>query len=143
MIGDPRRLRTSLPSDQAKLISVIVETASRSYGAGMVAVAIRMLTLLALVIMPFGMAGAPATAQSRPADHSAASTGHCDEQSGEKGSPVKSAPMMHCAMCVALPAAEAPKPRVAILPGAPRAIAAVTSVDGIELEIATPPPKRA
>lgn len=142
MIGDPNRLRKVLPSAQEKLVSVIVETASRSYGARMAAAVIRLLTLLALVIMPFGMAGAPATAQSGSTEHSLTSTGHCDEQSGQKGSPVKSTQMMHCAMCVALPAAEAPKPAEAMLPAAPRAIAAVTSVDSIELEIATPPPKR-
>lgn len=123
-------------------MSVIVQTASKSYGPRMAAAAIRLLTLLALVVMPFAMGSAPASAQSTSAEHISPSIGHCDEQSGQNDAPVKSSQLMHCAMCVAIPAAETPGPVVALIPVAPRAMAPVVSFNGIELEIATPPPKR-
>ena len=123
-------------------MSVIVQTAWRSYGPCMAATAITLLTLLALVVMPFGMGGGPASAQSMPAEHSSAPSGHCDQQSGQDEVPVKSPQLMHCAMCLALPAAETPGHTVALIPVAPRTMAPVASFNGIELEIATPPPKR-
>lgn len=123
-------------------MSVIVQTASKSYGPRMAAAAIRLLTLLALVVMPFAMSSAPASAQSTSAEHISSSIGHCDEQSGQNDAPVKSPQLMHCAMCVAIPAAETPGPVAALIPVAPRAMAPVVSFNGIELEIATPPPKR-
>ena len=123
-------------------MSVIVHTGSRSYGPRMAAAAIRLLTLLALLALPIALGGAPAIAQSMPAEHSSASFGHCDEQPGQNEAPVKSSQLMHCAMCVALPAAETPGPAAALIPMAPRTMAPVASFNGIELEIATPPPKR-
>ncbi len=80
---------------------VIAQHASRPYVAGMTAALIRLLTLLALVLMPIGMTGAPAAASPMPASHHMAA-GHCDEQPDEDQAP--SSKMDCAAMCAALPA---------------------------------------
>lgn len=98
--------------------------------------------LLALVLMPFGMAGTPANAQPMPANHAMVQQGHCDEQPDRDKAPHQSSQQMHCAMCAALPASEPPCPSAGLRPAAPRKIATVSPFNGIELEIATPPPKR-
>ena len=123
-------------------MSVIVQTSSSPYGASMIAALLRLLTLLALVLMPFGMASTPAVAQAMPANHAMAQSAHCDQQSDQNKSPAHSSQQMHCAMCAALPASEPPRPDAELRPTAPRIIAAVCPFNGIELEIATPPPKR-
>lgn len=122
------------------LISVIVPTASGHYLARMAAAVIRLLTLLALVLMPLGMAGAPAMAHAMPAQYSMASTGHCDEQPGQDRAP---ASKMDCAaMCTALPATDAPAPASVLKPTAPRTDGVVALFEGREPEIATPPPRQ-
>ena len=123
-------------------MSVIVQTASKPYGAGMIAALFRFVTLLALVLMPFGMIGTPANAQSMPANHEMVQQGHCDEQSDRDKAPVHSSQQMHCAMCAALPASEPPSPSADFRPATPRTIATVSPFYGIELEIATPPPRQ-
>ena len=123
-------------------MSVIVETASSPYGLRMTAALVRFVTLLALVLMPFGMASTPALAQSVPVNRAMAQSAHCDQQSDPDKSPARSSQQMHCAMCAALPAGEPPTPIAELQPTAPRIIAAVSPFNGIELEIATPPPKR-
>lgn len=122
-------------------MSVIAGKALRSYEAAMAATIFRLLALVALVLMPFGMAGSPAVAQAMPANHAMAQKGHCDEQSDRDKAPAHSSQQMHCAMCAALPAAEPPVPVAGLRPIAPRIIASVTPFIGIELEIATPPPR--
>jgi hypothetical protein len=126
----------------------------------MTAALLRFLTLLALVLMPFGMAGAPAVAQPMAADHAAMAMGggnqgsrlaqhggkiaggHCDEQPVKDNAPAPS--KMDCtAMCTALLAADCPMPGPAMTPVAPRSIAAAVAFAGIEPEIATPPPRQA
>lgn len=104
---------------------------------------LRLIALLALVLMPFAMGSAPASAQSKSGEHSSASVGHCDEQRGQNDAPVKSPQLMHCGMCTAIPAAETPAPITGLIPSAPRTMAPVALFNGIELEIATPPPKHA
>ena len=121
-------------------MSVIVQTAMSPYGARMTAALLRLITLLALVLMPFGMASSPAMAQPMPANHGTVQAGHCDEQSDQDKAPSHSSQQMHCAMCAALPASE-PTPAVVLRPTAPRIIATVSPFNGIELEIATPPPR--
>ena len=124
-------------------MSVIVQTSSSHYGASMTTALLRLITLLALVLMPFGMASGPAMAQPMPANHAMAQAGHCDDQSDQDKAPAHSSQQMHCAMCAALPASEPPTPAAELRPTAPRIIAAASPFNGIELEIATPPPKRA
>ena len=123
-------------------MSVIVQTAMSPYGPRMTATMLRLITLLALVLMPFGMASSPAMAQPMPANHGMAQAGHCDEQSDQNKAPSHSSQQMHCAMCAALPASDPPSPSVGLRPMAPRIIATVSPFNGIELEIATPPPRR-
>ena len=108
----------------------------------MTAALVRIVTLLALVLMPFGMVGTKAYAQPMPAHHAMPQMGHCDEQPDQGKAPAHSSKQMHCAMCAALPASEPPTPFAGLQPSAPRIIATVSPFDGIELEIATPPPKR-
>ena len=123
-------------------MSVIVQSASRPYGLRMTAALVRFFTLLALVLMPFGMSSAPAVAQTMPANHAMAQSAHCDEKSDQNKSPAHSSQQMHCAMCAALPASEPPTPIAELRPTAPRLIAAVSPFNGIDLEIATPPPRQ-
>ena len=123
-------------------MSVIVQTASKPYGAGMIAALFRFVTLLALVLMPFGMISTPANAQPMPANHAMAQQGHCDEQSDSNKAPAHSSQQMHCAMCAALPASEPPSPCAGIRLNTPRIIATVSPFNGIDLEIATPPPRQ-
>ena len=120
-------------------MSVIVQTALGLYGAHVVAAFIRLLALIALVIMPLGMAATPALAQ--PGHHSMAANhampaGHC----GEEQAPAPS--KMDCtAACTALPASWTPMPEPALKPKAPRALSIAAPFSGIEPEIATPPPR--
>ena len=123
-------------------MSVIVQTASKPYGPRMTVALLRFVTLLALVLMPFGMISTPATAQPMPANHAMAQSGHCDEQPDSDKAPAHSPQQMHCAMCAALPASEPPTPSAGLRPITPRKIATVAPFIGIELEIATPPPRR-
>ena len=124
-------------------MSVIAGKGSRPYGVAMAAATFRLLMLVALVLMPFGMAGAPATAQPMPADHAAMSMamGHCDEQPTKETAPTSS--KMDCtAMCTALPAADNPLPVKAMKPVALRSTAIAAPFVGIEPELATPPPRQ-
>lgn len=119
-------------------MSVIVPTAFRPYLRGMIAALHRLLTLLALVLMPIGMTSAPAAASPMPASHDTMA-GHCEDQPGEDQAPTSN---MDCAaMCTALPATNAAAATPALKPKTPRTIAVATPFDGIILEIATPPPR--
>ena len=118
--------------------AVIAQQASRSYVAGMTAASLRLLTLLALVLMPFGMS-APVAASPMPTSHDMTMVGHCNGQHGEDETPVSK---MDCtAMCAALLATDAPAPTSILRPKAPRTIAIATPFVGVVPEIATPPPK--
>jgi hypothetical protein len=106
----------------------------------MAAAFLRLLTLLALMLMPAGMAGAAASAQ--PVDHAAVTqSDHCSDQPEEDGAPA-SKPMDCTAACTALPASFAPRLAPPLKPDAPRTIATATPFTGVLLEIATPPPRR-
>jgi Spy/CpxP family protein refolding chaperone len=52
----------------------------------MTAALLRLLTLLALVLMPIGMTSVPAAASPMPASHHMM-TGHCDEQPQQDEAP--------------------------------------------------------
>jgi hypothetical protein len=99
----------------------------------------RLIALVALLLMPFGMTAAPALAQQP--GHSAAMAGHCGDQPdrGQSQLPTKE----HCAVCGALPAADSPAPAPRLKPSMPRTAALAVSFAGIEPETATPPPKTA
>ena len=97
---------------------------------------LRVLTLLSLVLMPFAMTAAPASAHAMPA----AADIHCfDHQRPQTPNQVDLAQCM--LMCAALPAAEALTVSAPAVPKAPRRLALAVPIRGIILEIATPPPR--
>ncbi len=104
----------------------------------------RLLTLIALVLMPFGMAAAPASAQPMPPmqHHAATAESHCmDQDSPDHG---KTAQPGDCAMTCA--AIVAPQPAAAPPPARVKPVIArplVQRGSGLHTEAATPPPKRA
>jgi hypothetical protein len=107
----------------------------------MAATVLRLLALVALIIMPFGMAATPALAlhadQAMTAGH-AVPAGHCGDQEAPEKAPAK----MDCtAACTALPAANAPMPEPLFKPKVLRTITISVPFAGIEPEIATPPPR--
>ena len=98
---------------------------------------VRLLALLAMVLMPFGMAAAPAAPSER--HHSSVGMEHCPEESSKTdmaGGPGGCA--MPCS--AALPAADLAAPSLRYTRYSGNSPIAVT-LAGIELEIATPPPR--
>lgn len=119
------------------MTQVIARCPQPAYLGRMAAAILRVLTLIALVLMPAGMTFAPAAATpvAAGADHNK----HCDDQDGDSEAPRG---MVDCtAMCSAVPAAPAPVAEPAELPSSPPAIAPVRRFSGIILDIATPPPR--
>ena len=101
---------------------------------------LKLLTLLALLCMSFGMANAPAVGQPAPAHDGMAATGHCDEQRSDQDKAPES--KMDCvAMCASLAAADGPGLPPALIPKALNTASQVTPFAGVLLEIATPPPR--
>lgn len=142
------------------LTSVIAAKASGTYWSVMAAAILRLLALVALVLMPIGMAGGPAMAmptpadhvmtqatpghhamtQQMPADHATMPMGHCDEQPGEDNAPPSKMDCM--AMCTAMLATAVLEPGPVMKLAAPRSLALSRPFSGIEPELATPPPRR-
>lgn len=115
-------------------MSINAEVARRRYRDSMVAILLRVMAMLALMLMPHGLAHAPAFAQA-----SAASAGHCTDQEAPD-----QAPEADCALsCSATPAMDATMPKSHARPREPRSVDPVASFAGIVLEIATPPHKLA
>ena len=103
----------------------------------MAAALFRLMALLALMLMPHGLASAPAMAE--PGNH-ATSAGHCEDQAEHDKAPAKS--HVDCAMaCNALPASEPSVEEPLPMPIALRAIAPEIRFSSIVPETATPPPK--
>ena len=120
------------------LASVIVPQSCHAYLPPMASALFRLLALVALMLMPAGMAGAQAFAQPASAGVNA---DHCDEHGVPDSAPGK-APA-HCTGCAALPELEPPPAIGELPPESKRFIARVEPFPGIILEIATPPPKLA
>ena len=99
----------------------------------------KLMTLIALVLMPIGMASASAVAS--PVDHAAMSqSGHCGDQGEEDQAP--GAKRMDCtAACTALPPSLEPVLAPPLKPLAQRTVAVAAPFKDIVLEIATPPPR--
>jgi hypothetical protein len=99
----------------------------------------RLIALVALLLMPFGMTATPALAQQ--SGHPDSMAGHCSDQPdrGQSQLPAKE----HCAVCSALPATDGPAPAPVLKPSMPRTAALAVPFTGIEPETATPPPKTA
>ena len=113
---------------------VIAAKGSPAYVARMPVVLLRLVMLIALAFMPFGMTNAPAMAASP----SGSAAGPCDDHQKPADAPAKMD--MHCATCAALPADE-PAEVVELRPQAPMLISAVNALSDTQPEIATPPPK--
>jgi hypothetical protein len=122
-------------------MSVIVAKGSGYYDTIMVGAVLRLLALVALIVMPIGMAGTPALAQST--DHAMATghfmpAGHC----GDERVPDKAPAKMDCtAACTALPGSATPMPTPLFKPKILRTITISAPFVDIEPEIATPPPR--
>ena len=109
----------------------------------MAATLFRLLTLLALVAMPFTMAASPGQAHSGPAATAAMSAEHCADYEGGSNAPPATDMTQCLLMCAALPATEALWVEAPELPRPPLALSAAVPIRGIILEIATPPPRLA
>ena len=116
------------------MISVIAAKGSAAYVAGMPAVLLRLVMLIALAFMPLGMTNAPAMAASV----ASSASGHCDDH--QKPVDVPAEIEMHCATCAALPAVAAAEV-TELRPQAPIVISVVHALSDTQPEIATPPPK--
>ena len=106
----------------------------------------RILTLIALLLMPLGMGTAPALAapveHAALVDHASSPAGHCGEQQDQEEAPAPK--KMDCAAaCTAIPPASAAEPAALLKPTASRTNALMAPYTGIVLEIATPPPRLA
>ena len=120
------------------LSPVIVSQSSWAYFAPMPSMVLRLLTLVALVLMPFGMGTASATT----AHHEPAATAqHCDEHGGQPAEQSRDEAMDCAVSCSMLAIAEAgigdPPPSRRLSLGRPLAEGAT----GIHPDTATPPPK--
>ena len=105
---------------------------------GMLAVLCRLLAVVSLVLMPFGMLGAPASAA---APHVMTASMSCDgHDTSSKSAPERKA---HCTSCVAIAAPNAATPMAIFQPAIVLAGSAAHLLLGLEPDVATPPPKRA
>ncbi len=119
------------------MIATIEARSVHRYGARMRSIMLHLLTLIAVMLLPFGMAAAPAEAHQMQMP-SATATEHCPDDSSETGSWVLAECAMPCS--AALPAIDAPT-GIRLLSPVPEKAKLVLGLPGIELEIATPPPK--
>lgn len=120
------------------LIPVIAGQGWSAYLRSVIAALSRLLALVALVLMPIGMAAAPAAAHWAAAS---AEAGHCSgSEQDAPGAPAM--PGAECAMSCAAVAANPPPRASAKVPAARIAPAAfVAMLSGVEPGIATPPPR--
>ena len=116
------------------MIPVIVRKGRLPYLRAMAAASLRLMALVALLLMPAGMAGAPALAQPV-----ASASEHCGEH--QQPADTSSEAQKHCAACSALPAVDLAQAST-LAPVTPRVIAGMSATSGIQPEIETPPPKR-
>lgn len=102
----------------------------------MAALLFRMLAMIAIVLMPLAMTGAPAAAQG-PGDPA-----HCS--SNEQPQPEPAPGDMQdagCFACAGLPAIADPRVGDLLVPAIRKVIVAAHVFEGIEPELATPPPR--
>lgn len=107
--------------------------------SGMSRIACKLLVLVAVLLMPLGMS-APAAAEVHHAASNARGMQHCPEQSpAEKGKLGATECLMACS--AALPAFDLHLIASEAQPKMPAQPSAIRTLHGIELEIATPPPR--
>ena len=119
------------------LSSVIASQSSGTYFAVMPSMVLRVLTLIALVLMPFGMGAASAVPV-----HDAPAASHCEDQGSQPAEP-SSDQVVDCAMACSMVATAEPRTGESVpnhrLP-ADRPLAERGT--GLHPDTATPPPKR-
>ena len=113
----------------------IAARSSFAYVTAMASALLRILMLVALALMPLGMAGTAAAA----APSSVSAAGHCDERQKPADAPAKMD--MQCATCAALPAAETNTAEPELRPELPRLVKAANALSDTEPETDTPPPR--
>jgi hypothetical protein len=99
-----------------------------------------LLVLAAVLLMPFGMTAAPASAMHHHEMSMQTPAQHCPEQ----GKPGGKAAFIECTMAcsAALPASEVRRNEPLLIVCAPAEAQATLQLHGIHPETATPPPKR-
>lgn len=108
------------------------------YASAMRTAVLRLVALIVLLLMPLGMSAAPAAAHHAPA---MATMQHCPDQ-GSKHDPRGSEGECTMACSSALPAADLAPMRCLATSRTPAEPLVARVLSGIELEIATPPPRR-
>jgi hypothetical protein len=96
---------------------------------------VRLIAFIAVLLMPFGMASAPAM------EVAPAPAGHCGEHEEPADAPEGTS--SHCAACSALPTVDAPAPQDVGEPKPMLKLMGATPFHGIEPDTITPPPKTA
>lgn len=109
------------------------------YRSSMPSVILRLLTALAVMLMPLGMSNALASAPHTSPALAAAADGACGDHRAPTEAPGKS--NMHCAACASLPAMEGPQQALQAPVSVPTVPIPVRWILGLEAEVATPPPK--
>ena len=120
------------------MIAPVEPLSAKPYSAGMASAILRLLAVISVLLMPLGMAAAPAAAHG----HAAAGIAmqHCPDQSS-KSHPANGFGACTMACSAALPAADLdrePPPHILCCPPVP---ANTHLDDGLVPETATPPPK--
>lgn len=122
------------------MIRVIARQGCSAYLGAMVSAVLRVMALIALVLMPVGMAAAPVAAAPISLETAASPVvGHCDGTQQPTDAPMKA--KVHCTGCAALAAPLAPADVAELRPQAPTHIRLSYFGTAFEPEIATPPPK--
>ena len=106
----------------------------------MVSALLRALTALSLMLMPLGAAQAAVLAADAPA-HAETAIGHCSDQ--EEPGKAAGAGERHCTSCTADRAVNSTLLDKVPMATAPAAAIVARLLLGLELEIATPPPRQA
>jgi len=125
--------------DRGQVMAAIELALRRPYDRPMRWFALRLLLLAAVVLMPFGMAAAPASTPHE-LGHASMPMQHCPDQAPTghlKGGFAECT--MACA--AALPAAELPRAHGAIIVCQPAPRLSAQRLHGLHPETATPPPK--
>lgn len=118
---------------------VIAGQGSSDYLGRMASAILRVMALIALVLMPLGMAAVPVGAATTHEVSSAPTGGHCDEHQKPADAPLTA--QMHCIACAALAAYDFQAPVAELLPRALLPIQLTYFSTPFEPEISTPPPK--
>lgn len=122
------------------MTAIIVPRPAARYGAGMRHALAKLLLMLAVLLMPFGMA-APAAAAANPAHPAAAmAMQHCPDQ---RGGPHHQGGFAECTMAcaAALPAVASSAQPALLFVVAPTLRVLAEPLLGLHPETATPPPR--